>query len=145
MAMKEYIFSGKAAYCSTNGRDFNDGKGPKWSMRLYPRTAADRKEIKATGIKNKEAIDDGSALEEGLVYFTFRNDKEPYKILDGNGNPVTALVGNGSDVSVKLLVETFNSPKFGPQARSWLTEVVVNNLVPYEPKAPTVEKAELPA
>lgn len=146
MATKEYIFTGKGAWVSKNAQTFANGD-TVWGLALYPRTAADRKEIKATGIKNREMIDDGKGIEEGLVYFRLRNKTGPYKIVDPQGNEVEALVGNGSEIAVKLAVETFNSPKFGPQARSTVTEVVVMKLIPYAPKdiePVAVETPDLP-
>jgi nitrogen fixation protein FixH len=146
MAKQEYIFSGKAAWVGTKGTDFNDGKGPVWSLAFYPRTAADRKEVQATGIKNKPMIDDGKGIEEGLIFFRLRNNQGPYSIIDSKGEPLTVPVGNGSEVMLKLLVETFNSEKHGPQARSWVTEVMVTDLIPYvkEEAAKTETKADLP-
>jgi hypothetical protein len=135
--IKEYTFSGKGSWVSTKSHTFPNGD-EVWSMSFYPRTAADRKEILATGIKNKPALDD-----DGLPFFKFRNKTGPYKILNPDGSELTALVGNGSDVDIKLVVETFHSQKFGPQARSTLTEVIVTGLVPYEKPAEATE--ELPA
>jgi hypothetical protein len=129
MAIKEYTFAGTGSWISKNAYTFQNGD-VVWSMSFYPKTAADRKEIMATGIKNKPILDD-----DGLPYFKFRNKTEAYAILNPDGSPVEGLVGNGSEVLIKLVVETFNSPKFGPQARSALTEVIVTKLVPYEKPA----------
>lgn len=145
MAKREYYFSGKAGYVSKTGRKF--GEEPmKWSMRLYPRTAADRAEIKATGIKNKTQEDNGAKSGVEGLFYTFRSDSQ-YPITDKDGNDITAMVGNGSDATVKLEVEVFNSPKYGAQARSKLLGVIVTNLIEYKPEEPKDETSsgELPA
>lgn len=145
MSKREYYFSGKAGYVSKNGRKFGE-EPEKWSMRLYPRTAADRAEIKATGIKNKTQEDDGVKSGVEGLYYTFRSNT-PYPITDKDGNDITVLVGNGSEVTVKLEVEAFNSPKYGAQARSKLLGVIVTNLIEYKPEEAKDEASsgELPA
>lgn len=142
MAVQVYKFSGKAAYVSKNGKQFRPDEPEVFTMRLYPETAADRKAIKATGVKNEIKEDDGAKSGVEGFYYTLRAN-EAYPIVDTEGNELDKLVGNGSDVTVSLEVETFNSPKFGPQARSKLVEVMVTNLIEYIP--PETETTEVPA
>ena len=142
MAVQVYKFSGKAAYVSKNGKTFAPGEDPVFSMRLYPTTAADRAAIKNTGIKNKPQEDDGSKSGVPGFFYTFRSN-EAYPIVDSQGSEITALVGNGSEVTVDLQVEHFTSPKFGPQARSKLLKVVVTKLIEYIP--PDAQAADVPA
>lgn len=147
---KEYIFKGKFAWVSNKSQTFKTAKGEEtvWGLAFYPETAADRRALTATGIKNKAQEDDGSCLQEGLMYFRLRNKDEPYKIINDKGEPLTEMVGNGSSGMLKLVVENFNSKTFGPQARSWVTEVMITDLVPYNPletAAPATPQADLPA
>ncbi len=146
MAMQVYAFTGKAAYVSKNGKVFKDGEAPVWTMNFYPRTAADRKAVKDTGIRNQVKEDDGSKSGVEGFFYTFRS-KEPYEIVDDAGNGLEALVGNGSEVTVFLEVETFRSQKFGPQARSTLKKVKVDKLIEYKPEGQPTDTAtnEVPA
>jgi len=143
MAKQVYTFSGKVAYVSKQAKTFENGD-TVWTMNFYPPTAADRKAIKATGIKNNPKEDDGEKSKVEGMFFTFRS-KEQYPIVDPQGNEIDKLIGNGSDATISLEVETFNSPKHGPQARSKLLKVQVDNLIEYVPPEKTEDKAELPA
>jgi hypothetical protein len=140
----EYIFAGKAKWVSKNPTTFENGD-VVWSMALYPDSATTRKAIQATGIQNRVALD----KETDEAFFTLRSKDGEYAIIDTDGNPIDALVGNGSEVKVKLWVETFKRKDGTQGARSKLTEVMVTKLVPYEkpvePTAKGAEQAELPA
>lgn len=146
MSKQVYAFTGKAAYVSKNGKVFKDGEPPVWTLSFYPVTAADRKAIRDTGIRNAVKEDDGSKSGIEGLFYTFRS-KEPYDIVDAKGNNLEALVGNGSEVTVFLEVETFRSPKFGPQARSTLLKVKVEKLIEYkaEGQPEDTDKTEVPA
>lgn len=122
---REYIFDGTAKWVTNKPHAFPEGN--KWLMSFYPDTLNTRKAVQATGAKNHVKLDD----ETGDAYFVFRSD-EPYKIIDNDGQEITAAVGNGSDVKIKLYVEAFTSPKYGPTARTKLLEVMVTKLIPYE-------------
>lgn len=141
MSEAVYYFTGKAKWVKDK-----PNKWGKWDMSFYPSDKTTREALKATGIKNKPQID----AETDEVFFILRNDKQPYGILGGDGEPLGKLVGNGSEVTVKLWVETFNSPVHGPQARSRLEDVVVNTLIEYTPpvkeaEATATATVELPA
>jgi len=136
MSKAEYKFSGKAAWI---GKKPN--KWGKYAFNFYPRTAADRKAVKDTGIKNKVQEDDGSKSGVEGLFYVFRSDIL-FPIKSPDGAPIDAMIGNGSDVTVTLEVETFQSAEHGPQARSRVQEVVVDNLIPYVKKE---VKEELPA
>lgn len=148
MSKNTYTFSGKAAYVTTTGKVFNEKQGPVWTMCFYPPTAAARMAVRNTGIKNHTKEDDGSKSGVEGFFFTFRSNS-PYAIVDAEGNdlPEGILVGNGSDVTITLEVETFNSPAHGPQARSKLLKVQVDTLIPYvKPEAEVSDtQTELPA
>jgi hypothetical protein len=146
MAKQIYRFSGKAAYVTRNAKVFPNSSDPVWTMALYPITAADRKAIRDTGIKNHTKEDDGVKSGVEGLFFTFRSP-EQYAILDASGMPIAEdiLVGNGSDVTIELEVETFNSPRHGPQARSKLRTVTVDNLIVYVPKPKEASVSDAPA
>lgn len=145
MAEQVYYFTGKACWVKDK-----PNKWGKWDMTFYPDKTT-RDAMKATGFKNKTKVnEEEKGTPENLwgqQFYTLRNDKQAYAILDAEGKAMTKLVGNGSEVTVKLSVELFNSPEHGPSARSRLEGVVVNNLVEYtRPVETTVEaKVDLPA
>ena len=144
--MAEQVFKsevGKVAYVTKQGKQFKPGEAEVWTMRFYPKTAADRAAIKATGIKNKINEDDGAKSGLEGLFYTFRSS-EAYDIVDAEGNPVDKLIANGSEGYVELHVETFNSAKFGPQARSKLLRVVITNLIEYVPEVKE-DSADVPA
>lgn len=139
MSEQVYHFSGKGKWIKTK-----PNKWGKWDMQFYPASKDVREALKATGIKNKPQVDDDT----NEVYYILRNDKQPYDILNKDGQPLEKLVGNGSEITIALWVETFNSPAHGPQARSRLEAVVVDNLIEYNPpttEAPAAPAEELPA
>lgn len=142
MSKNVFKFKGKFAYVSKNSFTFKNGD-TVWTMNFYPPTAADRKAIKATGIKNDVKEDDGEKSGIEGLYYVFRS-KEQYPIVDSNGTPLEKLVGNGSEGEITLEVETFVSPKHGPQARSKLLAVKVENLIEYVPEEKP-ESADVPA
>lgn len=140
-----YTFQGKAAWLKRDASFTDAATGKKtWTMNFYPANADIRKSIKATGIKNKPQEDDGEKSGLEGMFYTFRSN-EPYAITDAKGNDLQDAVSNGADVVVELQVETFTSKVHGPQARSKLVRVLVNNYTPYvKPEAPAAQP-ELPA
>lgn len=136
----EHIFEGEIAFPFIVDKT---NRYEKWSLDFYPKDSADRQAIKATGTKcgikeNKE----------GNFFYTFTApaDKKP-AVTDSDGNPITVLIGNGSKARVKFVVETFVSPTWGNVARTVLTAVVVDKLIPYEKKevSEVTSTAEKPA
>lgn len=123
---RDYIFTGKGNWVKSAPSVFSDGTSA-YTMSFYPDSVQTRKAVEATGAKNKVKLDD-----DGHAFFSLRNKDEPYKIIDAEGNPITDLIGNGSEVKIKLNVEAFTSPKYGPTARTKLLEVMVTKLVAYE-------------
>jgi hypothetical protein len=148
MAFENYTFSGKAAYLSKQYKIFDNKPDEKvWSFRFYT-DAEGRKAIKATGMKNKVHEDDGEKSGvEGL--FHILRAKEEFPIVSPAGDDITDLVGNGSEVTVDVTVETFTSKIHGPQARSQVNRVTVTKLIPYVKAEAEVSgaepKEELPA
>lgn len=134
MAVKEYTFSGLAKFAQV----YRLNKYGNYSLELVAEKNV-RAEIKATGTKCKVKED-----KDGDLVYTFRAPPEaPPLVTDGNGTPMTALIGNGSKVRVLITVEDFESKEYGPQTRTKLVGLVVDELVPYEKKE-TEDKTELP-
>lgn len=132
MAKQEFTFQGKAKWAQL----LNKSKYEDYRLSFYPADDSVRKAIKATGTKCGVKEDD-----DGFFY-TFRSPVQP-PVMTKDGAPVTSLIGNGSDVTIKLQVEDFVSPTFGPTARTILLGVTVDNLIPYEKKE--TSKTEVPA
>lgn len=130
MAVQEVNLSGKAKWVRTK-----PDKWGKYTMCFYPQDAATRKAIKELGLRNHINEDD-----DGLFY-RFKTDGSPFRTTY-EGKPVE-YVGNGSDVTITLAVETFESKIHGPMARSNVVEVVVDKLVPFVPEKP--KSGEVPA
>jgi hypothetical protein len=136
MAKQEFYFTGKAAWVSRK-----PNKWGKFSFNFYPVDAAGRKAVKDTGIKNKVQEDDGSKSNVEGLFYTFRADTL-YPITDATGADISDMIGNGSEVTVKLEVETFDSAEHGPQARSKVLGMVINKFIPYVKQE---AKTEVPA
>lgn len=139
MSTTTHTFKGKVSYVMRKANDWG-----KFTMNFYPPTAADRKAIKETGVKNKTKEDDGAKSGVEGLFYTFRNsDAFPITL---EGKEFTGLIGNGSEVELTLEVETFKSPVHGPQARSKVTGINITSLIPYDPEAKKSEaSAVLPA
>ena len=113
----------------------------KWSIAVYPADQADLdkiKKLKEEGIKNELKKDDDG------YYMTFSRPlkikrktgqvqpMEAPVVTDKEGVIVTEMLGNGSDVTIKL--ETYGGAGpggFGRYKAARLAAVRVNNLVPY--------------
>lgn len=131
MAKQEYTFRGKAKWAQV----YKQSQYEDYRLNFFPDDAT-RKAIKATGTKCGIKDDkDGDGL-----YYTFRSKIKP-PVVDKEGKPFTALIGNGSTVSIQLSVEDFTS-QYGPNSRTVLLGVVVEEHVPYEKKE---EQKALPA
>lgn len=90
------------------------------------------KEMKDLGLKNG-----GKPSDDGKMLVTFRRPQEKGKpsVSNADGTECTELVGNGSNLTVKIEIETFESKKHGKVTRSDMVAVKVNNLVVYNPDA----------
>lgn len=105
-------------------KDTNTGiESESWSFSFYPGDAGTRKAMAATGIKNNLKENDKG------FYYTLRS-KEPFPI---DGVDAESLIGNGSEATVDLLVETFTSRKYGKVTRSKVVHVTVDKLVEFIP------------
>jgi hypothetical protein len=136
MATQYHYFSGTAKWAHVS----RPNKFGKHSINLYVDDAT-RKEIRALGARlNAKEDDDG-------FYYVFRRDPERTfpdgskvgapSVLDKDSQPMTALIGNGSKVTIKIAVYDF--PAGEKDGEKWvagrgtrLEAVRVDDLVPYE-------------
>lgn len=123
MAQTVHLFTGMTKWAKVYKPDEKYGK---YSLNFYPKDDADRKAIKATGIKNNTKEDDDG------FYYVFRSEKAP-TVVDNKGEEFDQIIGNGSTITVKLGVESFTSAKWGKVVRSTLLGVKVEELVEYVP------------
>lgn len=144
MAKTEFVFvQGKGSWIKTQ----IPNKFGKWAVTLHPTASSLEviKKLKEEGIKNELKKD-----EDGY-YMTFNRpvSKEfrgkiqgfqPPRVLDGSKKledgshpPLDALVGNGSDVTLKLEVYKHKTPSGGEAKAARLLSIRVDNLVPFIP------------
>lgn len=136
-AKTEYVFlSGKVKFCRTQTPDqFN-----KWGVVLYPDEPSMAKvhKLKEEGIKNVLKKDD-----EGY-HMTFSRPTSklirgkvvglaPPEVLGKDGTtPLKELVGNGSDITLKLECYGGKTPVGGTYKAARLLSIRVDNLVPFQ-------------
>jgi hypothetical protein len=141
---KEYFFAGKVAWLSKVGKRWpNKPEQEVFSLNFYPKDAKVRKDLVATGIRNKMREDDGEKSGVEGFFFTLRSNV-PFLVYDTAGNKVEGYVGNGSDVVIKLAVEIFDSTQHGEVVRSTVEGVTVHNLIEYVPE-PKADATVVPA
>lgn len=143
LAKKIYTFTGKIAWA--HKLFIEDEKYGGYPVSFYPKDDADRRAIKATGIKNEVKEDDGEKSGVAGWYYNVRGKEQPV-VVDADGNPwdEDTPIGNGTVATIALEVETFKSRKWGEITRSTLRKVRIDELVEYEAPEET-EKAEKPA
>lgn len=132
--IQEYTFEGEVSYAFI----IKPNRYGKYSMNFYPKSDADRKAVKATGLRNSVKEDDRG------FYYTFRSEIAP-SVTDSKGEPVKDFIGDGSSVKATLTVERFTSATHGEITRGKLVGVVVTNLVPYVKKEGTATMGGVPA
>lgn len=127
MASNYYYLSGKAKWAKLFKPD---DKYKNWQIQVYL-DAASMKQYDESGMTMAKKQDDDG------VFVTFRRPEakvikdelvkfDPPTVLDTDGNKLEQLVGNGSDVTIKVIV--YDTMK-GKGHR--LEAVKVNKLVPY--------------
>lgn len=105
-------------------KDQNTGvEKETWAFSFYPGDTATRKAMAGTGIKNNLKEDD-------LGFFYTLRSTEPFPI---EGVDDDTMIGNGSEATVDLLVESFVSRKYGKVVRSKVVNVLVTNLIEFIP------------
>lgn len=137
MASYKY-WSGKCKWARTSAPD----QWGNWKVTLYPtpETLEEIRELQTQGLKTTIQKD-----EDGY-YVTLRRPQEknyggkikgfaPPVVLNADGSPAgNVMIGNGSDVTVKVEVYKYNIPasngKKGVAIR--MEAIRINNLVPYE-------------
>jgi hypothetical protein len=132
MATKDYFLKGTVSWLRSKPNQWGN-----YTVNFYPADGTVRSQVRESGIKNKMKEDDSG------LHYTFKTGGDKFVVTDEAGNPITAMVGNGSSVVLKLTVETFESAH-GPNARSVVDSIVVTNLIVYEPKKDEAGKSELP-
>jgi hypothetical protein len=131
---KEYIFKGTVKWLT----NFQSKEYGNYNFLFFPTDAATRKAVKDTGIRNGVKEDDDG------FYYTFRSD-EPFVVLDAEGKVYSGKIGNGSTVDLRLVVEKFDTAKYGRVARGTIESVVITKLVEYNPEPKVEAKTEVPA
>jgi len=122
--------------------------GPcKWAQLLTPDTKFNRFKINVylDAESKKKFVESGSALQwkkdDDGEYVTFGRPVSklmkgeivkfgPPKVVDSKGEPLTDLVGNGSEVTVQVDVYDYTGPR-GPGKGTRLEAVRVDKLIPY--------------
>ena len=85
--------------------------------------------LKATKIKNT------GKPEDGKMWVTFRcNEADGPVTVIIDDKPSTEMIGNGSEVTIKVDIDSFTSAKWGNITRSRLEAVKVDRLVKYDDK-----------
>ena len=94
--------------------------------------------LKATKVKNNGKPGELGTPDAGKMWVTFRRKQEDGapSVVDTNGNSISDIIGNGSEVTVKFEVDSFVSKKWGTVVRSKLESVRVDKLVVYDPDTP---------
>jgi hypothetical protein len=141
MAKQVYTFSGKVEWLRRQAKTWPDGS-TNYSVSFFPASADERKAMKATGIKNVIKVAEKGDL-EGQMFYSLKSD-EPFVVMRPDGTVFDGYVGNGSEVTIRLEVETFES-KYGPNARSKVLGIVLNKLVEFVPEEKPAADAGLPA
>jgi len=132
-----HVYQGKAKWVKPQAPD----KYGNWSMVFYPNMDSYNKilELKERGLKSEIKKD-----EDGY-HITFRRPQQkvyagkvkgfaPPQIVGPDGLPFDQLIGNGSDVSVKVEVFSYKTPQGNEGlAARWLA-LRIDNLIPYETK-----------
>lgn len=139
MAKTEFVYlKGKAKWV----RHTSVNPWGKWAMTLYPDEASYDviMKLKEEGLKNTMKKDEdgynlsfsrpqNKTMKGKVVAFT------PPEILTKEGVPLRdTLVGNGSDVTVKLAVYQHGTPGGGKAKAARWEALKVDNLVPFEMK-----------
>lgn len=115
-----------------------DGTGSKWDMILHPNEQSLEKirELQAEGVKNKLNEDEDGyfvrlSRPEAIKVRGRLKEMKPPVLTKKDGSPFNDMVGNGSDVTVKMEVYEHKTPNGGKaKAMRWLS-LRIDHLVPY--------------
>lgn len=136
MATENVYLSGKAKWARTQTPD----KYSKWGLVLYPDAKSLEKihKLKEEGIKNVlKKDDDGYCMTFSRPTSKMVRGKvigmSPPEVLNKEGTrPLGELVGNGSDVTIKVETYGGKTPVGGTYKAARLASVRVDNLVPFQ-------------
>jgi hypothetical protein len=122
MATKQHYFTGKAKWAKVYKPD---EKYNNFAINIELDDAS-KKEFDGTGIRVQPKKDES----DGLTYYRFRRSEEdgPPLVVDNQGEPFSKLIGNGSNVTVR--VESYDSKKYGKGHR--LQAVRINDWVEFD-------------
>lgn len=135
---EEVFLKGKIKWCKHLKPDTT--YEPKWSVVMYVEGAELEKvrEWQAQGIKNSVKKDEDGwfiTLSRKTAIRTKQGREigmEPPKVIDKDGAPIVAMVGNGSDGIAKCTLWSFNpQPGISGKALRW-EALRVDNLIPFE-------------
>jgi hypothetical protein len=138
MATNTYEFlQGKGYWVTTQGPD----QYGKFGLKFYPNEASYQKILK---LKEPPAILNVIGKDEDGYFIrisrpaSINTKKGPVAlqkpvILDKDGNPFTGLIGNGSDLTLKVQIRNWKRPGTQTPGRSIRLEAIrIDNLIPYE-------------
>lgn len=125
MATKQHYFSGKAKWAARLITP--DEKYKNYSVNVLLDKDS-QKEFDASGIRVQAKID----KEDGKPYYRFRRDLDDGAplVIDNQNEPFSNLIGNGSDVTIR--VESYDTKSHGKGHR--LMAVRVNDWVQFDPE-----------
>lgn len=136
MAAHTYYFSGEALWAKVYESNLDEWEGEKSAQIGVIMNEANMEAFKASGSRLMVRRDD-----RGRPYVTFKrkyvHPKIPEfggapEVTDADGNPFNELIGNGSKVTVRVVV--YDAGKVGKGTR--LEKVRVDELVVFESDAP---------
>lgn len=137
--MTTYVLRGTTEYCKVHSPDLRfdpETTGGQYSLVLIPNQESIAL-IPQMGLRNKPSVGtDGKLRWTFRTYVKNKYTGEPYPkpvVVNENNEPITDLIGNGSEISVKLFVDSGTSAKHGKWTRSRIEGVKVHNLIKYEP------------
>jgi hypothetical protein len=141
-------WSGKVSWCNVDRVD-NFGR---WSLTLYPDTKAYNEimKLKQEGLQNViKKDDDGYYLNISRpIEVRMKTGKAlalaPPVVIDSEGLNLAKKVGKGSDVTVKVEIRRYKTPRNTEGVAVRLESVRVDNLVTFEPERdfpPAIAKA----
>lgn len=136
MAKTEYVYlQGKGMWIKTKALN----PWGKWTCTLYPNAASLDKirKLQEEGIKNVLRKDDDGYN----ITFSRPGEKEnrlgqkfglkPVEVISSDGSVFDGLIGNGSDITVKLEVYSHKTPGGAKAKAARLLGIRIDNLVPY--------------
>lgn len=136
----EWVYlQGKGSWIKTKGLN----PWGKWTCTIHPdpESLEKARELQAAGVKNVIKKDeDGYNVTYSRPFEKEFKDRAgvtrkigftPVVVLDRDLQPFDGLIGNGSDITVKLEVYTHGTPSGGKAKAARLASIKIDNLIPY--------------